>query len=289
MTPPKRLHCTNRACRHFALNIELHQFPSTFPPSRAFKLSLDVPNLPGAFCHCCNAKNQKIRQRKEEARAKQTITEGGSDRGRCLQPFPLTHLPSRDAKADVLHCCDAFVREVVDLGEVLELHHVEISFARLHPAPLSLHIPILHGRRGQKGGFAMHSVKQEPGGGQRGTASSTSQRLDLSYLPGHAYNTQSFYSLLVFAPPSVLFLPVFPSSFSLNILEQVLPCGQLLMQVTGMFSVLSVCTQGRGEGESQTEEAVSGMTALTNSLSIHPPNPKARAAVPASTKYQGTL
>lgn len=110
-----------------------------------------------------------MRQRKEEGRAEQTITEDDSDMGRCPQPSPLTHLPSRDPKADVLHCCDAFMREVVDLGEVLELHHVEVSFARLHPAPLSLDIPILHGRRGQKGGFAMDSVKQEPGGGQRGT------------------------------------------------------------------------------------------------------------------------
>lgn len=158
-----------------------------------------------------------MRQRKEEARAEQTI-----DRGRCLQPSPLTHLPSRDAKADVLHCCDAFVREVVDLGEVLELHHVEVSFARLHPAPLCLDIPILHGRRGQKGGFAMDSVKQEPGGGQRGTQPPAAAGIDPGEppceIPGHAHNTRSFCSLLLFAPPSVLFLPGFSPSFSADIL-----------------------------------------------------------------------
>lgn len=71
---------------------------------------------------------------------------------------------------------------------------------------------------------------------------------------------------MVFASASVLSLPVFfPSFFSkYSGLESCL-VDRLLMQVTGMFSLLSVCTQGRGDGDSQREEVVSGMTALTNS------------------------
>lgn len=216
-----------------------------------------------------------MRQRKEEARVEQNITEDDSDTGRCPQPPPLTHLPSRDPKADVFHCCDAFVREVVDLGEVLELHHVEVGFARLHPAPLCLDIPVLHGCRWQKGGFAMDSVKQEPGEGREGLilqqqpAVGTDPREPSSEIPGHAQDTQiySFHSLLVLAPPSVLFLPIFFPSFSANILGWIRSClvDTLLMKETGMLSILSVCTQGRGGGESQTEEVVSGMTALTKS------------------------
>lgn len=38
--------------------------PSTFPLSRAFKLSLGVPNPPGAFHHYHNANNQQTRQTK---------------------------------------------------------------------------------------------------------------------------------------------------------------------------------------------------------------------------------
>lgn len=121
-----------------------------------------------------------MRQRKEGARAAQTITEDSSDTGRCPQPSPLAHLPSRDAKADVFHCCDAFVRQVVDLGEVLQLHHIKVSFARLHPAPLCLDISILYSHGWQKRGFAMDSVKQEPGGGHRGTAPARANSWDRS-------------------------------------------------------------------------------------------------------------
>lgn len=67
--------------------------------------------------------------------------------------------------------------------------------------------------------------------------------------------------------------PVFSSclfffpSFSANILGWSRSClvDTILTQVTGMLSLLSVCTQGRGDGESQTEEVASGMTAPTNS------------------------
>lgn len=84
--------------------------------------------------------------------------------GRCPQPFPFTYLSSRNPEADVFHSHDAFVREVVDLCEVLELHHVEVSFARLHPVPLCLDVPVLFSHGWQKRRFAMHSVKQEPTG-----------------------------------------------------------------------------------------------------------------------------
>lgn len=88
-------------------------------------------------------------------------------------------------------------------------------------------------------------------------------------IPGHTHDAQmyTFHSLLEFAPHSVLFLPVFPPPFSANVLGWSRSClvDMLLMQVTGMFSLPSVCTQGRGDGESQTEEDVSGVTALTNS------------------------
>lgn len=214
-----------------------------------------------------------MRQRKEEARAEQTITEDDSDTGRCPQPSPLAHLPGRDPKADVFHCCDAFVREVVDLGEVLELHHVEVSFARLHPAPLCLDIPVLHSCRWQKGGFAMDSLKQEPGEDREGITLQQEPPVGIESweppceIPGCAHNTQiySFYSLLPFAPPSILFLPVFSPSFSANILGRSRSCfmDTLLIQGTGMFSLPSVCTQGRGDRESQTEEVVSGIAALT--------------------------
>lgn len=84
--------------------------------------------------------------------------------GRCPQPFPFTYLSSRNPEADVFHSHDAFLREVVDLCEVLELHHVEVSFARLHSVPLCLDVPVLFRRGRQKRCFAMHSVKQEPTG-----------------------------------------------------------------------------------------------------------------------------
>lgn len=57
--------------------------------------------------------------------------------------FSLTYLSSRNPEADVFHSHNAFVRKVVDLCEILELHHVKVSFARLHPVPLCLDIPIL--------------------------------------------------------------------------------------------------------------------------------------------------
>lgn len=69
---------------------------------------------------------------------------------RSLQPFPLAYLSSRNPQADVFHSHDAFVRKVVDLREILELYHVEVSFARLHPVPLCLDIPVLFSRRWQK-------------------------------------------------------------------------------------------------------------------------------------------
>lgn len=85
-----------------------------------------------------------------------------SQGGRCQQPFSVAYLPSRNAKADVFHSCDALVRKVVDLCEVLELHYIKVSFARLHPVPLCLDIPVFFGCRWQKGCFAMYSIKQEP-------------------------------------------------------------------------------------------------------------------------------
>lgn len=84
--------------------------------------------------------------------------------GRCPQPFPFAYLPGRNPEADVFHGHDAFVREVVDLCEVLELHHVEVSLARLHAVPLCLDIPVLFSRGRQKRRLAVHSVKQEPMG-----------------------------------------------------------------------------------------------------------------------------
>lgn len=165
-----------------------------------------------------------MRQREEEARAEKTITE--DETGRCPQPSPLAHLPSRDPEADVFHCCDAFVREVVDLGEVLELHHIKVSFARLHPAPLCLDVPVLRGHGRQKGGFAMDSVKQEPRGGQTGTyppaTASSWERSQGAFCetPGHAQNTQiySFYSLLGICStqcslPAYFFSPLFQQIF----------------------------------------------------------------------------
>lgn len=240
-----------------------------------------------------------MRQREEEARAEQAITEDDSETGRCPQPSPLAHLPSRDPEADVFHCCDAFVREVVDLGEVLELHHVEVSFARLHPAPLCLDVPVLRGRGRQKGGFAMDSVKQEPGGGQTGTyppaTASSWERSQGAFCetPGHAQNTQiySFYSLLVFAPPSVLFLPIFfPLFFSkYSGLEQVLPCGH--DPNAGDRNVLTpLCVHpGQRRWGEPNRGGCQWNDCPHQQLSTPPPNPEPRAAVPASTDCQGTL
>ena len=93
--------------------------------------------------------------------------------------------------------------------------------------------------------------------------------------------TDSFYSLLVFAPFRELKNPAFSFcltffSFSANILTWSRSClvGTLIMQVTGLFSLLPVCTQARGDGEIQTEEVVNGLTALSNQLNISPPNPE---------------
>lgn len=83
---------------------------------------------------------------------------------RCPQPFPLAYLSSRNPETDIFHSCDAFVRKVVDFCEILQLHHIEVSFARLHPVPLCLDVPILFSRMWQKQCFAMYSVKQEPTG-----------------------------------------------------------------------------------------------------------------------------
>jgi len=46
------------------------------------------------------------------------------------------------------------------------------------------------------------------------------------------------------------------------------------MQVTGLFSLLPVRTQARGDGEIQTEAAVNGLTPLINQLNISLPNPE---------------
>lgn len=273
--------------------------PSTFPLSRAFKLSFQVPNLPGAFCHCCNPKNQHMRQRKEEARAEQTMTEDDSDTGRCPQHSPLAHLPSRDAKADVFHCCDAFVREVVDLGEVLELHHIEVSFARLHPAPLCLDIPILHGHGWQKGGFAMDSVKQEPGGQQRGncppaTATSWDRSLGASLWHPRAYTRCSDvhfpFSPGICSTQCSLPACVVPPFFSkCSGLEQVLPRGHA--PNAGDRNVLTpLCVHpGQRRWGEPNRGGCQWSYCSHQQLSIHPPNPKPRAAVPASTDYQETL
>jgi len=84
--------------------------------------------------------------------------------GRCPQPFPLAYLSSRNPEADVFHSHDAFVRKVVDLCEILELHHIKVCFARLHPVPLCLDVPVLFSHGWQKQCFAVRSVKQEPTG-----------------------------------------------------------------------------------------------------------------------------
>ena len=56
------------------------------------------------------------------------------------------------------------------------------------------------------------------------------------------------------------------------------------MQVTGLFLLLPVCTQARGDGEIQREEVVCGLTALTNQLNIshQTQSPETRATVSAS-------
>lgn len=82
--------------------------------------------------------------------------------------FPLAYLSSRNPQADVFHSHNAFVGKVVDLCQVLELYHVEVSFAGLYPVPLCLDIPILFSHRQQKQCFAMHSVKQVSMGREQG-------------------------------------------------------------------------------------------------------------------------
>lgn len=50
----------------------------------------------------------------------------------------------------------------------------------------------------------------------------------------------------------------------------------LIMQVTWLFLVFLVGTQARGDGGTETEEAVNGLTALTSQLNISLPNPEPR-------------
>lgn len=90
--------------------------------------------------------------------------------------FPPAYLSSRNPQAYVFHSHDAFVGKVVDLCEVLELHHIKVSFAGLYPVPLCLDIPILFGHRQQKQCFAMHSVKQIPMGREQGPLPSGNHR-----------------------------------------------------------------------------------------------------------------
>lgn len=174
---------------------------------------------------------------------------------RCPQPFPLAYLSSRNPEADVFHSHDAFVRKVVNLCEILELHHIEVSFARLHPVPLCLDIPVLFSHGWQKRCFAMHSVEQEPMGRAETGPYPLASRQQWTCVLGILRSlpvisqgmqkihrcTDSFYSLLIFAPlrefknptawvfkrETQFFLPNFFLFFSKysERQEDVLPCG----------------------------------------------------------------
>lgn len=95
----------------------------------------------------------------------------------------------------------------------------------------------------------------------------------------------------VFAPPSVLFLPIFfPLFFSkYSGLEQVLPCGH--DPNAGDRNVLTpLCVHpGQRRWGEPNRGGCQWNDCPHQQLSTRPPNPEPRAAVPASTDCQGTL
>lgn len=222
--------CTNTACRHFALNTA----PSLSHPLFFF--------LGHSNCHLVSQIHQEPfittvtptinkqgkwrgQSRTNHRSCAGTVASTGRENDRWtvdLFQFPcsgekvpaafsLNYLSSRNPEADVFHSHNAFVRKVVDLCEILELHHVKVSFARLHPVPLCLDVSILFSCGWQKWCFPMYFVKQEPTGRAESEPYPLASRqqwacvlgIDTkkpSYeIPGHTKNTQKYRQFL-FSP-----------------------------------------------------------------------------------------